>query len=271
MKTDPSGSVLWAQPYFTGSFSWDLQMAPDGAVYLGMEYYLSTSYGNIQIQSNGIQDILLYRLSTGGLFEWAKTVGGRTTNSRSVLSVNKKGDVTVSGFTFNVGEQVRKFDKLGNDTWSIPHSSGSGNQGAGECVFDSHGDMWHIGWFNGDFILGSFNYSIWGGTTYVHLSKYSAQDTVGIVPGCDVVSGLAPQIKSSQIQVYPNPAIDWIKFETDSKIKDICIFNALGHLVRCHPGTSTFVTLDGLAAGIYFAVLKMDTGASLIGKFIVSP
>ncbi len=268
MKADAFGAVLWAHAYFDGSFTQDIQMAPDGSIYVGLSYYLTTVFDNNQFQSYGVHDILLSKLSNDGFFEWASSVGGPNSDLRCVLSVNKKGDVAISGYSFNSGEQVRKFDKTGSVNWAIPDGPGAGNQGSAECVFDRHGDMWQIGWFNGDFELGPYNYSIWGGPIYTYLSKYVDQDTSGTAPECKMVSN-APLIQPRQFGILPNPASDWIHFVTTSKITKIQIYSALGDPVIQCTGTCDQINLGSLHDGIYFAVAGLDSGAIVTAPFLI--
>ncbi len=76
---------------------------------------------------------------------------------------------------------------------------------------------------------------------------------------------------SQLVALYPNPASDVIKFDTDLRLESFRIFDAFGRVVKQGALYQTAqIPVNDLPSGAYFVRLKSDKG-SLIKKLVVQP
>ncbi len=273
VKLNEEGTALWAHTYFDNAYPWDIRMAPGGSVYFSASFPFTTTYQSTTIQSNGYQDVLVGRLDPAGVFEWAHAVGDQYTNQKSILSVNKNGDVAISGHTSNTGDFGRKFDAQGNLLWVNPDNGDFGNNGTGPMAFDPEGNMWLIGWYNGDFSMGPYEYSIWGGPTYTFIAKFSNQDISGPLYTC-MQTGATPatQLASAiPVRLSPNPAGASVEISGPATFSKIRIFSVDGKwLADIDPGVDPVVqiVLQGINPGLLFVECIDRNGQRSIQKLV---
>ncbi|MFT4062188.1 MAG: T9SS type A sorting domain-containing protein [Edaphocola sp.] len=82
-----------------------------------------------------------------------------------------------------------------------------------------------------------------------------------IVP--DLTLGIEEQpFKMDKIQIYPNPAVDWVYFKSKAEIKEVEIYDGAGKLLLLSKCTGTDLQMDvsSLPAGIYLAKIKTQKG-----------
>ena len=75
---------------------------------------------------------------------------------------------------------------------------------------------------------------------------------------------------NNQIEIYPNPANDFVNIECESTIKNIIIYNAIGQMIKTFPignNNSTRLDIKNLNEGLYFIHVSTENG--LILKKIV--
>ena len=73
------------------------------------------------------------------------------------------------------------------------------------------------------------------------------------------------------INVFPNPTTDIVYFETDEKLTTYSVFNQNAQQVKVHTQineTNYQMSLDGLASGTYFILLKTESGKSTTVKVV---
>ncbi|MDO5656577.1 MAG: BspA family leucine-rich repeat surface protein [Flavobacteriaceae bacterium] len=80
--------------------------------------------------------------------------------------------------------------------------------------------------------------------------------------GCVVNMETAETVEFSTIRVYPNPATEFIRIESNSGIRSIEIFNANQKLVKAEKSSVNQLTipLSGLPIGVYFIRIQTDIG-----------
>ena len=78
------------------------------------------------------------------------------------------------------------------------------------------------------------------------------------------------EIRSNQIEIYPNPANEFVNIECESTIKNISIYNVTGQMIKTFPienHNNTRINLKNLNEGLYF--IRVSTENGLILKKIV--
>ena len=81
-------------------------------------------------------------------------------------------------------------------------------------------------------------------------------------------SGISEEKLSSGIQLYPNPASDWITISTELKnIIKVSVTDIYGRVLQTYTSVPGEINLSGMAAGIYF--MRVETGDEVVSiKFI---
>ena len=76
------------------------------------------------------------------------------------------------------------------------------------------------------------------------------------------------EIKSSDVQIYPCPASDWLNITSVSEIKEIQLKNMLGQTVNIQKVNGLFQRIDisEIPTGNYLVILKMVNGQFLVNK-----
>ena len=76
------------------------------------------------------------------------------------------------------------------------------------------------------------------------------------------------EIKSSDVQIYPCPATDWLNITSVSEIKEIQLKNMLGQTVNIQKVNGLFQRIDisEIPTGNYLVILKMVNGQFLVNK-----
>ena len=147
----------------------------------------------------------------------------------------------------------------------------------------AYGKSFDVDPISGDFTIGSAN-AFTSGSSYEIVSGSDYQLIAsGSVPGCIGVNELI--LKSEEIlgvnnpvadrfSAYPNPSSDIVTFHTESDYSyTVSLYNQLGALLSTSKsnGKDCKITVTDLAAGIYYANLKSDSGeaVSSVKKIIV--
>jgi hypothetical protein len=75
---------------------------------------------------------------------------------------------------------------------------------------------------------------------------------------------------NSSLSLYPNPASNTLTITSSDEIANITITNLVGQVVYCHEYNEekVQVSVEGLAAGVYFVRVGGKDGSVLIKKFI---
>jgi ELWxxDGT repeat protein len=71
----------------------------------------------------------------------------------------------------------------------------------------------------------------------------------------------------TEITVHPNPSIDIIHFDTDSKIGSIAIYNSNGQLISIKKLVNNSINIAQLPSGLY--IMRFDIGGKTINKKIL--
>lgn len=272
-KLSEDGTARWGGTYFSGIYPFDVRLAPDGSVYASTEFYLSTSYQNITIQSNGLQDILLFKLDSAGVFQWARNIGGPATDQVGLMSVSKKGEVAITSGNTNPIDMGRKYDAQGNLLWINPKSNDFGNRGPDLMVFAPDGSMWLTGWYNGDFSMGPYEFSIWGGPEYTFIAKFSDQDISGPLYTCMQSSAttVSPGPEEAPLRLAPNPAEGFVEISGPVVFSKIRIFNVAGERLADFASPAELpvhIDLAGFRPGLFFIECIDQNGKRSVQKFV---
>ena len=84
------------------------------------------------------------------------------------------------------------------------------------------------------------------------------------------IVGIAEQ-GENYLQIYPNPAKDFVNIQTVSNIKNVSIYNVNGQKVYNVVADAKHLNLNtsGFAKGVYFMNIKTANGKIILKKLVV--
>ena len=177
-KLDSGGSFIWVRQFSGNSGS----IRPFSITTDGLGNILFTGWFNdsqdfdpsqgtfLLNSSSGTIDIFVCKISAGGAFIWAKSVGGYGNEVSNSITVDIKGNVYFTGYfqstvdfdpgntVFNLVAQsndffVCKLDSAGNFVW-VKQIEAAGNEEGKSVAVDNQGNVYTTGYFGG---TGDFN------------------------------------------------------------------------------------------------------------------
>ncbi len=187
-KLDASGNFLWAKKFGGSQDDWVKSIAVDAAgnVFATGVFRTTVDFNpdtaSYPITSHGSFDIFILKLNTNGVFKWAKSIGGNSTDIANSLTLDALSNVISTGSfrglaidfnpgvgTFNMDSwggvapdtYISKLDSNGNFVWAR-QVGGSGTD-EGTCITtDALNYVYLAGYYyiNGDFDPGPPNHFI---------------------------------------------------------------------------------------------------------------
>jgi hypothetical protein len=164
----------------------------NGNVYVAGFFNGSITLGTTTLTSNGKNDIFIVKYNSIGEVQWAQKGGGEEVDEASDISVDKDGNVYVTGHftglsTFGTKilqtQQLKsdafvlKYDKDGVIQWAIQAGGTSADEGAGIAV-DGEGNVLVAGSFEGTATFGAIQISGTFMTPEVFIAKYTSNGDV---------------------------------------------------------------------------------------------
>jgi hypothetical protein len=203
---------------------------------------------NIYFVSYDGNESAVFKMTSGGNVTWNNVYGD--CDIGNCIMQTADGGLAIQGFT-------DKFGSGASDVFLIK-TDGSGNAGCGTSA--------------GSYTISNISFNT------ITLSIAADNDLVAInVPLqvkhggntttlCQNLATSAPAASAdkSKIAIFPNPAIDKIRFETDYSITQIKIFNSMGQLVRNENNHQSTMDISDLPSGIYSVEIKTDIGSKLL-------
>jgi hypothetical protein len=193
-----------------------------------------TSERKVYMYNYAYQHELIYdfSLQVGDTFASDPVTGGGSTIVAQIDEI-----------TLDNGDTRKRW--MFEDSW-IPCIEGIGYESG---LF---GDLIQFEWWSELMCVQKNSEQLWGGACY------------GLVGEDEIANG--------EIQIYPNPANDFIRISASSIIKngDLKIYNSLGQLVYqdAIASENTVVDISGFDTGIYFVLVETEEGV-LKEKLIV--
>lgn len=254
-KITETGTVAWQKIYGGPSPDFALSVEPTsdggsivGAIVTGAGWDVQAAYG--------FEDLWILKLDSLGAITWQKTLGGTDNDWVYSASETSDGGYVVAGSAQSndwdlAGQQygegdcwIVKLDSSGQLVWKKNY--GGAKADVAQCVLPtSDGSYIVAGSSKSNNVDVSGNHGDWDGWIY----KLSFFLDVGVDQG----EG------GSAIEVFPNPASDYLKIRTHPELNgsSFSVYDALGRVVAA--GTigegETVVVVEHLASGVHFVRL----------------
>lgn len=83
----------------------------------------------------------------------------------------------------------------------------------------------------------------------------------------NTVNSIPESFSDTEITVYPNPCVDYINFNTESKLENISIYNSNGQLISIEKLVNNRIDISQLPSGLY--IMRFDSDGKTINKKII--
>ena len=174
-KVSPSGQAQWAISASKATMRW-VEVSPAGEVYVGGDAGGSPEFGPHKPASHGKIDVFVAKISSAGVWQWARVLGGPNNEYSFGLAVNTSGDSYLvgdyytstkmgPGFTSNGNADifVIKHDSSGNYNWAVSMGGPGQDRPTGVGVLPG-GDLALVGWHYKTVTFGTMPVVSKGGT-----------------------------------------------------------------------------------------------------------
>lgn len=283
-----NGNTIWAKTAGGVCNEWPRSIDIDnlnnnGNIYISGFFNCTAYFGADSVTTNGFDgtstgysDAFVCKLDNNGNFQWVKGFGGLQYDESYSCYVDYNGKVTIAvnssstwgGLTFasqpipfynNNDLLVLQYDASGNEVWGKSYSTNDY-----EYIYSCKGDktpgspIYIGGWFEGSSI--SFNShtltATSGFNSYLTNLSYNATSVENDI---DAFSG---------INIYPNPANNFIQIETENNL-NVEIYSIEGKLMDSKQvNASTRIDINQYTNGIYLIKCIDRDGVIMHKKFI---
>jgi len=186
-------SVSWATSIGGTNSDYGYGIATDsnGNVYVIGKYSGTVTIGSTTLNSAGSSDAFVAKYDTSGTVQWAKSIGGTSSDAGQAIATDSNGNVYVIGFynntaTFAPGTTlttagytdtfVAKYDTSGTVQWA--ESIGGTYFDYGQAIAtDSAGNVYVTGYYNGSVTIGTITLTSTGSND-IFVAKYNTSGTV---------------------------------------------------------------------------------------------
>ena len=191
-KYDTSGTAQWARSIGGTSSDTGEGIATDsnGNVYVTGMYFDSVTIGSTTLTSTGSSDAFVAKYDTSGTVQWARSIGGTSSDTGRSIATDSNGNVYVTGYYYGsvtIGSTtlnslysydafVVKYDTSGTVQWAKSIGGTNSDYGYGIAT-DSSGNVYVIGKYSGSFTIGSTTLTS-AGSNDVFVAKYDTSGTV---------------------------------------------------------------------------------------------
>jgi len=275
-KYNSQGLVQWVTFIVDVIYTSHNQIKCDNS---GNIYFAGFLFGPVEFgpfQANGpnwVFDFFLTKINENGEFQWLVEVpdgeitGDATVGKLNFMEVDQDNNVYVSGFirdTIDWGNGVistgdnyydlllLQFSPEGIIQWSKSGGSESFVKSV-DLAVDAEGNCYMAAVGGGEMAFDTITH-FQEGFVYPFLIKLDQSLNVNIDSHDNM---------DQNIDIYPNPAADFINISSENEISEINIYNQSGHLVFNGSVNSTQFQYraSGLKAGIYFFRIETVDGA----------
>jgi len=189
----------------------------------------------------GSRDTRTWRLNGAGNAMWIKTINqnpivGSTEEGRAICFDAVTGDVMVGGFTQNNAFIERYNTSTGVAAWPVKLYAGA------ETGTVLNNKMIITSRLTGDDLL-LFPSAIPGGNNLITVAIFN-----------EIILKEAAAENNNTIQIYPNPANNFIQIKGLSQINSIQIINAVGQIIETvqNPENTISIATSDFEPGMYF-------------------
>ena len=150
LKLNSSGNFVWAKRMggISRYFGPRLALDANGNIYVTGPFTETSDFGSTTLTSAGGYDIFISKLSSSGVFQWAKKMGGEHDDAARAVALGGSGNIYISGYYSQTGTGsdlfISKLDANGDVVWFKQMGAGYGTIGTSLKV-DAEGNVYTTG------------------------------------------------------------------------------------------------------------------------------
>lgn len=109
------------------------------------------------------------------------------------------------------------------------------------------------------------------GTAVETIADTLVQSPQDLVVNCDFINALTPTMENNQVQIFPNPTVDFLTIHHAGNVRKIQIFDSLGKSQNTflNPATTFKVEVSKYPIGFYFIEMTDGQGRQTVEQFQV--
>ena len=176
-KMDANGNWLWAVS--VGASDWDggfdICLDSEGNAYVTGYFNETVSFGTYELTSNGVNDVFVAKISSAGVWQWAKNAGSSSNDFGYGIEIDATGNLYVTGWfagtasfgsysVISAGDDdvfIAKLNSSGN--WLGVLSAGGSNKDRSTGIgLANSGNAYITGEFSGSTTFGSISLTEYG-------------------------------------------------------------------------------------------------------------
>jgi len=275
VKLTNNGAIIWQKCYGGSDIDYAniIKKKDDGGYILAG----GTLSNDIEVSGNhGHEDMWVVKIDSIGNIEWQKCYGGsdlenlfgfETTNDNGAVfcGVTHSKDGNITGFHGYEDFWLVKIDSIGKIQWQ--RCLGGEYGGQAYDVYETK---------DGGFLVGGISGAqVGNGDVTVHINMDSNSITANwwVVKLAFENNALQINTHNNQLQVYPNPAHDFVGIQTDN-IKEIRILDVAGRqylhrTINTAENIYTYFNIQYLARGVYIIQTIGNDGSIKVGELMV--
>lgn len=168
----------------------DIAVDPNGNSYVTGYFTTLASFGSVNVNSAGLDDIFIAKTDNTGLYQWVIRAGGTGSDRALSIATDASGNSYVTGYYFGsatFGSQtitssgaqdifIAKYDNAGIFQW-VQSAGGAGADIGNGIAVDNTGNVFVTGEFAGTATFGSASLSSMNGSVDVFTTKLSPAGT----------------------------------------------------------------------------------------------
>ncbi len=208
LKIKSDGTLKWVKKYFDDVVTTNLILDTEGNIIATGYFYQTTYYEQDTITSNGVQDILIFKVDSLGNYLWGLNAGNNATNQRCNLITNSNNEIFLSGdIGLSYNTIINKYSPDGGLLYELEPEPGLNVHG-GDLVYDNSGSLIHTGIYQGTFIMSNDTLTpATSGDWDQYILKFKGQTEVNDIVDCsDEITLLNEKLNEKlKFQIFPNP------------------------------------------------------------------
>ena len=262
LKVSNTNTIDWQKTIGGASTSMstlsDLILTSDGSYIIAGDSNSGIA-GSKTVITNGGSDLWILKLNSAGVIQWQNSIGGASDEYFPTIVQNVDGGYAIASESLSniSGDKTENSHSNSNDIWLVALDANgtittdktigtNGIEGAEKILLTS----------DGNFVTSSYVDELSGDNM-----EAPNGDTDYWILKIDKNTLSTPTINmASNLNVFPNPAINNITFATQINIENVSVFDVNGRLIKHIKNPDKTIDVSNLKTGVYFIRFTIQNG-----------
>lgn len=278
VKLDYTGEFIWAKQIGGIENDWINDIAADaqGSIYATGRFKEVIDFdpgtGTYELTSNNFYNAFILKLTSGGEFEWVKSLTANAYSNGTSLAMSDNEEVYLTGSfggttDFDFGEATHNLTAIGSSDLFLMKMSNDADliwvDQVGTTSYVAYGADVKVDTEDNVYTTGSFGGTVdfaFGTASYPATSSGNRDVFVLKLGGGTInVSEFATHLIAS---LYPNPTNSTLNIQSNETVQLVSIYNLMGELVQIE--TRNSFSIEHLPTGVYMVHVTTQNGTSVL-------